>query len=252
MKNLFLILTITVALVSIGCSDANIVSNAEAVAETAPVANMTVAAESGQQEQDGTPAKSKTKSLLDFANKVLEEQAESGSEGAQKAKEWMSDKFGDATDSGSQIADDAAEWATDAFQSLKDKGLTSADNASQWLTEDIRNMNALKYKVVKVPMDDLEALEQRLNDLGKLRWDCFHAVEKDGSTVLFFKKERRSILKKHSSQRYVEAGSIDGRRRITLLRKQIRSVGTRCSAPSFLIFVTAVLPCMRKFWGIVL
>lgn len=30
---------------------------------------------------------------------------------------------------------------------------------------------------------------------GKLRWDCFHAVTKDGETILFLKKERRSILK---------------------------------------------------------
>ena len=150
-----------------------------------------------QQEEDAQEEgmESPTKGLLDFANKLINEQAESGSETAKKASDWMSDKFGEASDSGSEIAEDAAKWASEAFKSLKDKGLTQADNAKDWLSEDIRNMNALKYKIVKISMSDLDAVEDQLNELGKLRWDCFHAVEKDGETILFFKKERRSVLK---------------------------------------------------------
>ena len=170
--------------------------NEPGIAEVENAPTKIVAKESSPQDQESDEKEeSGAKKLLNMANKFLDEQAESGSDNAKKAQQWMSDKFGDASDSGSEIAEDAAKWASEAFESLKDKGMTSADSASQWLTEDIRNMNALKYKVIKISLDDLDELEDQLNDLGKLRWDCFHAVEKDGHTILFLKKERRSILK---------------------------------------------------------
>ena len=179
-----------IAVLILGCSPVN-----TTVSDTTTNVSKNETVQQDVQEKEGDGEKSATKGILDFANKLIKEQAESGSEAAKQAQGWMSDKFGDASESGSQIADDAAKWASDAFQSLKDKGLTSADNAKDWLTEDIRNMNALKYKIVRISMDDLDEVEDQLNDLGKLRWDCFHAVEKDGDTILFFKKERRSVLK---------------------------------------------------------
>ncbi len=126
---------------------------------------------------------------------LLKQATDSSSDGADTARKWITDRMYDATDSGTAIAGDASEWASEMFQSLKDQGLTSADNARQWLTDDIRNMNALNYKIVRVSLDDLEAVEAKLNELGALRWECFHAVDQDGETVLFFKKNSRSILR---------------------------------------------------------
>lgn len=162
---------------------------------SANVAKNSVANKEKAQQEEDDEQKSAGKSLLDIANKLLDEKAKSGSEGAKKVQELMSEKFGELSDGNSEIAEDAAKWASDAFKSLKGKGLTSADSAKDWITEDIRNMNALKYKVVKISLANLEAVEDELNRLGKLRWDCFHAVEQDGQTILFFKKERRSIIK---------------------------------------------------------
>ena len=183
---------LVLAIVVTGCEqNAAVVSKSPVAASK--IANRVPAEDSPIQEQE--EKKSAGKKLFDIANKLLDEKAKSGSDGAKKVQEMMGDKFSEfASDSG-QIADDAAKWATDAFKSLKAKGLTSASNPKDWLTEDIRNMNALKYKVVKISMDDLDNVEDQLNRLGELRWDCFHAVEKDGETILFFKKEKRSILK---------------------------------------------------------
>jgi hypothetical protein len=152
------------------------------------------ASQPGETPQQEDEKKSTAGGLLDFANKLIEK-AESNSEDAKKAKEWMNDKFGSESGGESFIPEDAAQWAADAFSKLKDKGMTSAGSPSQWLKEDIRNMNALKYKIVKVSLDDLEALEDELNRMGQLKWDCFHVAEKNGETILFFKKEKRSILK---------------------------------------------------------
>ena len=129
------------------------------------------------------------------AAKLIEQAAESDSKGADNARKWIADRLNDATNSSSAIAGDASEWASEMFHSLKDQGLTSADSARQWLTDDIRNMNALNYKIIKVSLDDLAAVEEQLNELGAARWECFHAVNTDQETVLFFKKNRRSILK---------------------------------------------------------
>lgn len=183
-----------VSIVSLGCGgETSVVTSPPAIKSTPVVVSEPIPETPSQ--QDEPKQESKSGGLFDKAKGLLKQAADSGSEEAGMAQEWMSDKFGDASESSSQIAEDATKWASDAFDSLKQKGLTSADSASEWVTQDIRNMNALKYKVVTVSMDDLEAVEDKLNELGKLRWDCFHAVEKDGKTVLMFKKERRSLLK---------------------------------------------------------
>ena len=176
----------------IACSDQNAVNQRTTALETTNelAAKQPIAVT--QEEQ--LPEKSTAGGLLDFANKILEK-ADEKSDEAKKAKDWMNEKFGDASGSGMQIADDASKWAADAFKKLKEKGMTTATSPAQWLQEDIRNMNALKYKVVKIELNDLEAVEDELNKLGALRWDCFHVTEKDGQAVLFFKKERRSLLK---------------------------------------------------------
>jgi hypothetical protein len=136
-----------------------------------------------------------TNGLLSKASQLLKKAADAGSQEADAANKWLNERLEDVGSTGADVAGDVAQWANDMFESLKDQGLTTAANTSQWITEDIRNINALKYKIVKVSLDDLSAVEKQLNSLGELKWDCFHAVEKGGETILFFKKERRSFLK---------------------------------------------------------
>ena len=193
--SLFVIL-VSCGFIFSACSNNSETSNVEVpaptkttISESAPLVKV-----SEPQEQEKEEKKSRAGGLLDMANKILDK-VESESDEAKKAKEWMNDKFGGESGGESFIPEDAAKWAADAFGKLKDKGMTTAANPSEWLKEDIRNMNALKYKIVKVSLDDLDALEDQLNKMGQLKWDCFHVAEKGGDTILFFKKEKRSILK---------------------------------------------------------
>ena len=173
------------------------------ISETA--ANVTIEPESesmsdesvSNKQEDEQPEQGKTSRadrLFNKASDIFKKATDSSNENAATSKEWILDKIQEATDSGGAIGEDAAQWATDMFDSLKEKGLTGAGDAREWLTEDIRNMNAYKYKLVKVSFDDLEALEDQLNHLGQLKWECFHVAEHGGETIMFFKKERRSIL----------------------------------------------------------
>ena len=193
--SLFVVL-VSCGLVFSACSDntnTSVDSESNATVPATLIEPMPAVSEQPQ-EQEKEEKKSKAAGLLDMANKILDK-VDSESEEAKKAKEWMNDKFGGESGGESFIPEDAAKWAADAFGKLKEKGMTTASNPSEWLKEDIRNMNALKYKIVKVSLDDLEALEDQLNKMGQLKWDCFHVAEKGDETILFFKKEKRSILK---------------------------------------------------------
>ena len=171
------------------CSENTPVSNRDAVATPEAEPSPPIATQEQESEK-----KSKVVDLLDFANKVIEKVDDSGNQ-ADKAKQWMNEQFGGGSGDAAQVADDAAKWAADAFKKLKGTGMTTAGTPGQWLQEDISNMNALDYKVVSFKLDDLDALEDELNRLGKLRWNCFHVVEKTDQSILFFKREKRSMLK---------------------------------------------------------
>ncbi len=150
-------------------------------------AELPAEAEDGNQTSDA--------GLLDRATDLIRKATDSSAEGAETTRKWIEEKINDTTESSSGITEDASEWANNMYNSLKDQGLTTADNTRQWLTEDIRNMSAFEYRIAKIPLSDLPALEDELNELGKSRWECFHAVEQNGDMILFFKKGRRSILK---------------------------------------------------------
>ena len=98
--------------------------------------------------------------------------------------------FGDAADAGMNAASDSADYVGDLFHSLKDKGLTTADDTKQWVQEDFQAMGAWEYKVV-VLSGSAETVEQKLNELGKDRWDCFEANDE----TFFLKRPRKSYLR---------------------------------------------------------
>lgn len=98
--------------------------------------------------------------------------------------------FGDAADAGMNAASDSADYVGDLFHSLKDQGLTTADDTKQWVQEDFQAMGAWEYKVV-VLSDSPEDIEQKLNELGKNRWECFEVSDR----TFFFKRSRKSYLR---------------------------------------------------------
>lgn len=175
----------------VGCQESASIPEVASKAAVAVHAEQPVASQ--QQQEEENP--SRADRLLNKATDLFKKAADSTSDGAGVSKEWIVDKIREASDGGGAIGDDVAEWANKMFEDVKSSGMTGAGNAQEWVTEDIRNMNAFKYKIEKVSFDDLEALENQLNHLGQLKWECFHVAERGSETVMFFKKERRSLLK---------------------------------------------------------
>ena len=181
-----------------GCQQSEFVEHAEVVRETAESSRIQpkdpAAMRSAIQEQENEKP-SRADRLFNKAGDMFKKATESTAEGTTVTKDWILDKIQEAAGENGFVPDDPSEWASKMFESLKDKGLTGAGDASEWLTEDIRNMDAYKYKVVKVSLDDLEALEDQLNHFGQLKWECYHVAERGTDTIMFFKKQRNSMLR---------------------------------------------------------
>lgn len=107
--------------------------------------------------------------------------------------------LGDAGNATGETADETKQWVEDTFKALSDRGLTGAQNATDWVKQDWNAMNTWEYRVVTVSSEkiaeDPAALEQTLNESGKLRWDCFHISESPAGTKFFMKRQKKSYLK---------------------------------------------------------
>ena len=57
--------------------------------------------------------------------------------------------------------------------------------------EEIQKIWAIEYKTIRVSHTEQSVLDEKLNKLGKERWDCYH-VSEDGEGRVFYLKRRES------------------------------------------------------------
>ncbi len=107
------------------------------------------------------------------------------------ARKWLNDT-GEAT---GQTAEDTLKWVNDTFRSLSDQGMTTATDAQQWVSEDWHAMGAWEYKVLVTEDGDSRMVEEKLNDAGKSRWECYHVSDRPGVLRFYMKRQKRSYLK---------------------------------------------------------
>ena len=111
----------------------------------------------------------------------------------------MKKMLSDAGDATGQTADDTMKWVNEMYDSLSKQGLTHAKDAQTWVAEDWNAINAWEYKVVSVDSKQIasnpEVLEEKLNEAGKQRWECFHVSDGIGGTMFYMKRQKKSYLK---------------------------------------------------------
>ena len=132
--------------------------------------------------------------VLGKATRLFNKAKSKSGDTASGASKWVQDKFNGAADAGSQTADDTMKWANDTFESLKSQGLTTAKSTSEWLGQDYTNMDSWEYKVITLDGTD-EELAAKLNEFGKLGWDCFNTEAKSTGTRFYFKKQTFSYMR---------------------------------------------------------
>lgn len=68
-------------------------------------------------------------------------------------------------------------------------------NVADWVKQDVEKLGDWEYKVVSLPFRDTGSLEDRLNQLGRDRWEVFW-VEPDGDNAAFYlKRPARSYIR---------------------------------------------------------
>jgi len=175
MKRLLFLLLPAVACISFGCANEPVAAPANAVA-------VIEAAQEEQAENEGG-IKEKIGNIV--------EQVKSKAPTVDGVKKM----FGDMSDATGDTADDAMNWANEMFTSLSESGLTTKDNVQDWMWEDWNNMNAWEYQVIRVEASNPATLQEKLNEAGKQRWDCFHVSDSETGTTFYLKRQKKSYMK---------------------------------------------------------
>jgi len=81
------------------------------------------------------------------------------------------------------------------YERAKDAGEQVPADVADWVKQDVQAIGDWEYRVVALPTADAAKLEQRLNEMGKNRWDCFWVHTTGGETAFMFKRPRRTYLK---------------------------------------------------------
>jgi hypothetical protein len=82
------------------------------------------------------------------------------------------------------------------FEEAKSDDKELSKQAKEWIEEDIKKIGDWEYKVLNIKHDDIDKLEQKLNELGNERWECFWMEKKEKEFLLFFKRPKLSYLQK--------------------------------------------------------
>ena len=72
------------------------------------------------------------------------------------------------------------------------------EQAQKWWDlsqEEIENLWAMEYKTVRAEPSDLNILDERLNELGRQRWDCYHVGEDREGRIFYFKRRKARLLR---------------------------------------------------------
>ena len=135
---------------------------------------------------------SEASGLLGRAGELLSGAKQVTGQQAAETGQWLKGAWDGATDSTSGAVDGSLDWANETFKSLKEQGLTTASSTGQWLSEDWQKMESFQYKVLPTDSVPADELENKLNELGSLGWECFSIDDER----MVFKKASDSYLKR--------------------------------------------------------
>lgn len=72
---------------------------------------------------------------------------------------------------------------------------TRANELRELSDEEIRKIWAIEYRTIQVDYSDLTVLDEKLNELGKDRWDCYHVSENRQGRVFYLKRRESNALR---------------------------------------------------------
>ena len=82
------------------------------------------------------------------------------------------------------------------FEDLESENKELREIAKEWIKEDIEKIGDWEYKVVNLEYESIDELENKLNELGNERWECFWVEKKEEVVVFILKRPKTSYLQK--------------------------------------------------------
>ncbi len=82
------------------------------------------------------------------------------------------------------------------YEQAKRSGEKVPATVSEWVKEDLKKIGTWEYKTVVLESRDTAGAEQRLNELGQERWECFWMERGDVGVTCFLKRPGRSVLRR--------------------------------------------------------
>ena len=82
------------------------------------------------------------------------------------------------------------------FEDSESEDKELSDKAKEWIKEDIEKIGDWEYKVVNLDYESFNELENKLNELGNERWECFWVEKKEEIVVFILKRPKTSYLQK--------------------------------------------------------
>lgn len=98
-----------------------------------------------------------------------------------------------------------AEGAGKKGKEMTEKGKKAAEDTKMWLKKDFGKIGDWEYTQAKVAVAEIGELDEKLNELGAERWECFWIFESKGSIHLMFKRPAVSYLRKLSQIDFMKA-----------------------------------------------
>ena len=82
------------------------------------------------------------------------------------------------------------------YEKAKQSGQEVSSDIYEWAKEDLESSGDWEYRVEIQSLGDPVTLEEKLNELGTDRWECFWVFRFEGKdAMLFFKRPRSSLIR---------------------------------------------------------
>ena len=92
--------------------------------------------------------------------------------------------------------DKGLKGAKEKYAETVGDGKKLTGKSKEWLLKDIENIGDWEYKVESYGPEQAKEVEEKLNALGKERWQCFWVESNKKQKTFYFKRTKLSYLSK--------------------------------------------------------
>lgn len=95
-----------------------------------------------------------------------------------------------------KVEESYIEKARKMYEQYRSDNKEVAEDTKEWIKKDLEKIGDWEYRIIHIAYVDLDKTEEKLNELGRERWECFWVEQRKDSLAFFFKRPKISYLQK--------------------------------------------------------